>query len=445
MFPQPRELLGADGKARLRVAGLQDALAALKRMQAPFLNWTGKAERLSFDVPTLPLFVHERLSTEAIVKTLEGHRKKRDAAAQEDMFSLFGDPRMPMSQQVNAYAYRNGWVNRMILGDSLSVMNSLARYEGLSGQVQCIYMDPPYGVQFGSNFQPFVRKRDVKDNDDLDMTREPEMIRAYRDTWSLDVHSYLTYLRDRLISARDLLTLSGSIFVQIGDDNLHHLREVMDEIFGADNFVVTIPFKKKGNQRGALLDPVNDYLLWFARDMAHLRARGISKIYEPIPIDQDAIETFGLVELPDGEVITVSELSGRSTTRSDFVLYPGRIEVEFPGARLCASQELTNEGFRKNQSHKFHWNGSDWDPGLAKGKCWKHTAVEVGGKPSGMERLAQANRIYAAKSQLRYKRYISDFGYRAISNWWDAVGGERWPASSRQCFALDKWSLCPFG
>ena len=140
VFPQPRELLGADGKVLLRVAGLQDALAALKRMQAPFLNWTGKAERLSFDVPTLPLFVHERLSTEAIVKTLEGHRKRRDAAAQEDMFSLFADPQMPMSQQVNAYAYRNGWVNRMILGDSLSVMNSLARYEGLSGQVQCIYI-----------------------------------------------------------------------------------------------------------------------------------------------------------------------------------------------------------------------------------------------------------------------------------------------------------------
>ncbi|HKM62772.1 MAG TPA: hypothetical protein VJY39_09810, partial [Acidisphaera sp.] len=162
-FPAIREMQGADGTVLLRVAGLQDALAALKRMQAPFLNWTGKAERLSFDVPTLPLFVHERLSTEAIVRTLEAHRKR---PAQADMLSLFADPQMPMSAQVNAYGHRSGWVNRMILGDSLSVMNSLARYEGLSGQVQCIYMDPPYGVKFGSNFQPFVRKRDVKNNDD---------------------------------------------------------------------------------------------------------------------------------------------------------------------------------------------------------------------------------------------------------------------------------------
>jgi adenine-specific DNA-methyltransferase len=230
VFAEQRMLRGVDGKTLVEVAGLQDALAALKRMQAPFLNWAGKAERAGFEVPTLPLFVHERLSTEAIIKTLEGHRKQPDQA---DMFALYNDPQRPMAEQVRSYGYRDRWVNRMILGDSLVVMNSLLPFEGLGGQVQMIYIDPPYGVDFGSNFQPFVRKRDVSASDDADMTREPEMVQAYRDTWRLGLHSYLTYLRERITVARDLLSPNGSLFVQISDDNLHHVREILDEIFGA--------------------------------------------------------------------------------------------------------------------------------------------------------------------------------------------------------------------
>src|SRR2546428_403370 len=204
----------------------------LKALSKPFLNWAGKAERLSFDVPTLPLFVHERLSTKAIVETLTGHKRDK----QIDMFSLFGDPQHSITDQVlKAYEYPDKWVNRMVLGDSLVVMNSLLHYEGLGGQVQMIYMDPPYGVKFGSNFQPFVRKRDVTHNDDRDMTREPEMVQAYRDTWELGLHSYLTFLRDRFVLSRELLAPSGSLFVQISDENLHHVREVMDEVFGAEN------------------------------------------------------------------------------------------------------------------------------------------------------------------------------------------------------------------
>ena len=201
IFDERRVLRGVDGKVLLEVVGLQDALAALKRMQAPFLNWTGKAERPGFEVPSLPLFVHERLSTEAIIATLESHRKPQE---QSDLFSLFADPRRPMAEQVRAYGYRDRWVNRMILGNSLVVMNSLLRFEGLGGQVQCIFIDPPYGVKFGSNFQPFVRDPKVSPSDDTDMTREPEMVQAYRDTWELGLHSYLTYLRDRLTVARDL-------------------------------------------------------------------------------------------------------------------------------------------------------------------------------------------------------------------------------------------------
>src|SRR3984957_18570435 len=169
-------------------------------------------------------------------------------------FELFGGRGRSITDQVlKAYEYRDKWVNRMILGDSLVVMNSLLRYEGLGAQVQMIYIDPPYGVKFGSNFQPFVRKRDVSHNDDEDMTREPEMVKAYRDTWELGLHSYLTYMRDRLLLARDLLGDSGSVFVQISEDNLHFVRNVFDEVFGKDNFIVCIVVKKTGSQRGSLI------------------------------------------------------------------------------------------------------------------------------------------------------------------------------------------------
>src|SRR5579864_6444247 len=251
----------------LEAKTLEEAKAAaskLKAMSKPFLNWAGKAERLSFDVPTLPLFIHERLSTKAILETLKGHRFDRNQAT---MFDLWGDPQHSVTDQVlRAYEYQDKWVNRMILGDSLVVMNSLLRYEGLGGQVQMIYIDPPYGVKFGSNFQPFVRKRDVSHNDDEDLTREPEMVKAYRDTWDLGLHSYLTYLRDRLFIARELLHPTGSVFVQISDENVHHVRELIDEVFGSENFVAIICFRKRTSATADYLGEVSDYLLWYGRD-----------------------------------------------------------------------------------------------------------------------------------------------------------------------------------
>ncbi|MCL6431572.1 MAG: site-specific DNA-methyltransferase, partial [Anaerolineae bacterium] len=176
------------------LARLRSKVAELRAMSRPLLDWTGKAERPEFTVPTLPLFVHERLSTQAILESVRG--KKRSKAQQLD---LFADPGLDIADRIlKAYEHQAPWTNRLILGDSLLVMNSLLEYEGLGGKVQMIYMDPPYGVRFNSNFQPFVRKREVKHNDDKDLTREPEMVRAYRDTWELGLHSYLTYLRDRL-------------------------------------------------------------------------------------------------------------------------------------------------------------------------------------------------------------------------------------------------------
>jgi adenine-specific DNA-methyltransferase len=237
----PRELaeslLDALAKAADALAAAQDAAAReghlatardlLRRLRAlsrPFLNWSDKAERLSFEVPTLPLFVHERLSTKAIIETLKGHKRDKQESFLDALFT--SPERSLVEQTLRAYEHRDAWVNRLILGDSLVVMNSLLRFESLGGQVQCIYLDPPYGVKFGSNFQPFIRKRDVKHGEDDDFTREPEMVQAYRDTWELGLHSYLTYLRDRLLLARELLAPTGSIFVQISDENLHHVREV---------------------------------------------------------------------------------------------------------------------------------------------------------------------------------------------------------------------------
>ena len=178
---------------------------------------------------------------------------------------------------LRAYEYPDGWTNRMILGDSLAVMNSLLEYERLGGQVQMIYMDPPYGVKFGSNFQPFVRKRDVNHNDDEDMTREPEMVKAYRDTWELGLHSYLTYMRDRLLLCRDLLAPTGSIFVQISDENLHHVRELMDEVFGAENFVCDHSLSRNKRVLSRVSSAtVVDYLFWYARDQD---AHQVSQLY----------------------------------------------------------------------------------------------------------------------------------------------------------------------
>ncbi len=239
------------------------AAAKLKAMSAPFLNWSGKAEQTELDVPTLPLFIHERLSTKAIIETLRGHKKG------PEQLDLFADPQHSIADQVlKAYEHRDKWVNRMILGDSLVVMNSLLHYEGMGGQMQMIYMDPPYGVKFGSNFQPFVRKRDVKHNDDDHMTYEPEMVQAYRDTWKPGLHSYLAYLRDRLLLSRELLSPSGSVFLQIGDENIHHVRELFDEIFGAENFISIIPFMKTSGFSPKLISNVGDFLIWYAKDIA---------------------------------------------------------------------------------------------------------------------------------------------------------------------------------
>lgn len=255
IFAEPQVWKGTEE----RFTSLSQCAARLRSLTKPFLNWAGKAERQQITVPTLPLFVHERHSTQAILETLKSHK------ARGQTLDLFGDVDLDIADRMDAYEHKGPWTNRLILGDSLQVMNSLTEYEGMGGQVQMIYFDPPYGVKFGSNFQPFVRDNRVAHNSDTQMIREPEMVKAYRDTWELGLHSYLTYLRDRVTLAKEMLNPSGSIFIQISDDNIHHVREILDEVFGADNFISAIAFQKTTSSTSTLISSIYDTILWYAR------------------------------------------------------------------------------------------------------------------------------------------------------------------------------------
>jgi adenine-specific DNA-methyltransferase len=411
-------------KQALDATLLDQAKAALEKLRAlsrPFLNWAGKAERLAFDVPTLPLFVHERLSTKAIIETLGAHKRQ---APQLDFFELFGDPQRPIADQVlRAYEHRDKWVNRMILGDSLVVMNSLLHYESLGGQVQMIYLDPPYGVSFGSNFQPFIRRREVKHNEDDEMTREPEMVQAYRDTWELGLHSYLTYLRDRFLLCRELLTSTGSMFVQIGDENLHHVRQILDEVFGSDCHVVTVLVKKKGSQRSGYIDPVNDYLLWYSKTPRATSGSGpkFYALFVPRELDDETVDEFSRVELADGSEHTLRSVPGPDGQPKDYRSEIARLFVDHPGARLFRPWPITNGGTRANQMDPIELDGKEYVP--PPGRCWSHTSRTSDGSIPGMERLRRLRRLVAAGKSLDFKRYLADFPFKMVSNWWDALGG----------------------
>jgi adenine-specific DNA-methyltransferase len=397
-FAEPRIFRRDDGTVMATCRGLRDAIEQLKRLGKPFLNWSGKAERLSFDVPTLPLFVHGRLSTKAIVETLKDHTKEAHSP-QFSILQLFGDPQRPIVDQVlKAYEHgeRDKWVNRMILGDSLVVMNSLLHYEGLGGQVQMIYIDPPYGVKFGSNFQPFVRKRDVTHNDDEDMTREPEMVKAYRDTWEMGLHSYLTYLRDRLAIARDLLHPSGSIFVQIGEENLHHVREIADELFGDLNLVTQIVFQKSSGRVSESVDRVYDVLLWYAKDIEQLKLR---KLYKERTAGQ--IDTaYNYIELEDG--------SFRQLKRSEL---EGIEQIPANRGRFRPSQLYSQTGGASSR-FSFEFDGKIYPPPKTGG--WRTSA-------EGLARLTQANRVMGRGEGLAYKMFTTDFPYIQLHNIWTDV------------------------
>lgn len=396
-FPKPKDYLGADKQVLATVRGLADAVEQLQKLGKPFLNWSGKAERKAFEVPTLPLFVHERLSTEAILKTLKGHKKDQQVSMLDELFGV--TQRSLTDQVVHAYEHQDNWVNRLILGDSLVVMNSLLRYEHLGGQVQMIYMDPPYGVKFGSNFQPFVRQKQkgtIVHNDDESLTREPEMVQAYRDTWEMGLHSYLTYLRDRMLLARDLLTPSGSIFVQISDENLHHVREVMDEVFGSDNACSIISFSKTSGATSKLVATVSDYILWYAKDKERVK---YNQLYEDKPAIENPQERYVCVETPEGEVIDLSVAQKTG-------------EAPMPKGKLLRLRPTDSQGASEDAKNPVLYEGKKIYP--PPGRHWSVTS-------SGTQKVVDIGRCFLVGKTLRWKFYHDDFPYRQVTNNWNDV------------------------
>lgn len=387
----------------------------------PQLVWRGKDEQdwSELVVHAPPLYIQEKVHPKALIDDLLRTTREREHDAgltTPDLFADFnGIPKG--ADKTEFYQHDQNWSNRMILGDSLQVMASLAEREGLRGKVQCVYLDPPYGIEFNSNFQWSTTSPDVKDRAD-EITREPEQVKAFRDTWRDGIHSYLTYLRDRFTVVRDLLSDSGSIFVQIGDKNVHRVRAVMDEVFGERNFITEILVKKKGSQKGGTLDPVNDFILWYGKSEKASGIPKVRKLYE-IRDDSELFEDFPFVELPTGERLRVTDLE-----RRDGTTYVGNLSAfkeRHPNARLFAVNPLKSGGYRRNQSHDFRFRDRDFP--IKPGQCWKHTVVEDDNRTPGMTRLGMADRLYPLQRDIRFVRHSPVPSIREISNWWDGFGG----------------------
>lgn len=279
----------------------------------PTLQWAGKAEGMSFDVPTSSIHIHESIKPLNIIARVTKEYSKALEGQLEGQMSMFeaetpAERMRRRRESIEFYQHGVDWTNRMIAGDSLVIMNSLLEKEGMAGQVQMVYMDPPYGIKYGSNFQPFVDKRDVKDKKDEDLSQEPEMIKAFRDTWELGIHSYLSYLRDRLLLARELLADTGSVFVQISDENVHLIRNLCDEVFGPENFVSQILYKKTtgAGSPNELTAPasVGDYIVWYAKSKDNFKFHTLFKGKIP---DGDGSDSYNRIELYNGERLSVSE------------------------------------------------------------------------------------------------------------------------------------------
>lgn len=353
-------------------------LAALIESPQPWLEWAGKREATEFEVDPVALHIHERVSAQAILKAVRREDIQKD---------LFAEEKAPADGARGYYQHDVGWSNRLILGDSLQVMTSLARREGLAGKVQMVYLDPPYGIKFSSNWQNEVGNREVKEGDEF-LSREPEMIRAYRDTWTLGVHSYLHYLKQRLITTHELLTDTGSIFVQISDENLHRVRSLMDEVFGAHNFVSIITFAKTGAKGGDLLDATNDFLIWYAKDIDQLKFR---RIYFDKELGGEKMASYSWLVKRNGEKIRITD------------------QKNIPEGEVASLQNLTAQSGGDTTSYSVSAFGGAYLPGK---NYWK-TNYE------GMQRLLAAERVLVSGKNLNYSRYVSDFPVIRITDTWN--------------------------
>ena len=357
-----------EGNAEKLTAEEAALLAAALRQHEPWLEWAGKREMPGFAVDPVALHIHERVSTQAIL---------RAAARQDVTRDLFADPALSYAQAVRFYQHDMDWANRLILGDSLQVMASLAQRENLAGKVQMIYLDPPYGIRFGSNFQPETDKRNVTDRE-ADLTREPEVVRAYRDTWRLGVHSYLAYLRDRLIVARTLLADTGSVFVQIGEENIHRVRALIDEVFKFQNFVSLISFQTtSGFAETGGLSRMGDYLLWYGRDREKTTVRAI---YERQNIQAGTLAAGWLITAAgDYRGVSAEEEAGR---------------LPMPdGAKLYKPDNIQSQG-AASTPQPFTYEGKVYNPGA--NNHWKPNY------PLGLTRLAGAGRLHVATDSIQY-------------------------------------------
>lgn len=363
----------------------------------PQLVWKGKDEQDSQDlsVPTVPIYIQEKIAPEALIENLREEQKKGVQEPQPDLFSDFNG--IDFERLVEFYQHDQNWSNRMILGDSLLVMNSLAEKEGLKGKVQMIYIDPPYGIKFGSNWQVSTRKRDVKDGKVDDATRQPEQIKAFRDTWELGIHSYLAYLRDRLVVARELLTETGSVFVQIGDENVHLLRCLLDEVFGSENFHAIINFRSMTplGQKG--IARVYDYILWYAKKYEQMKFR-------PLFIERPIIDEpeFCYFDSGNGEYkkLKRDEIGLLSTEKL---------------RKIFKRSVLTSSGYTPSCTYKFEYQGRTFSP--LSGKSWRT-------HPDGMKRLVMANRLIVLGKNPYFRQYHSDFPLIQMENsWHDTAAG----------------------
>ncbi len=377
------------------------ALEELKRLQSPYLNWSGKAERTSFEVDTVSLHVHERIDPMSILAAVRKQLKdgKKVNLQQPGLFEAPFES-LPLRDAIDFYKHDRGWANRLVAGDSLLVMNSLLQKEGMAGQVQMIYIDPPYGIKYGSNFQPFVKKekgdaRKVEDRKDSDLTQEPEMIKAFRDTWELGIHSYLTYLRDRLLLAKEMLTESGSVFVQINSENVANVRLLLEDIFGVDNFIADIVFRKKSLPLGATyIETMHDHILFFAKNKKKLKYR---HLFEE---NRDLTAHWKFAELPTGALESV---------KSDNIS-----ETNFQtGTRFLRPFSLIAPSYSVNADYKFEWRGIQYDP--PSNASWVTDAEKL-------KRLDKTNRLVKEGKSVSYKLYLDDYPYRKITNLWMSVG-----------------------
>jgi adenine-specific DNA-methyltransferase len=365
----------------------------------PQLVWKGKdqldGEDLVADAP--PIYIQEKIDPRVLIENLRRTAERPDDEPELTLFESFDG--LDDLELVDFYSHEANWSNRMILGDSLNVMASLADRESLRGKVQMVYVDPPYGIKFGSNWQSSARKREVKDGKLADASREVEQIKAFRDTWELGIHSYLTYLRDRLMAARDLLTETGSCFVQIGDENVHLVRSLMDEVFGSENFAGMITIQKAGGASSPsahtnVVAAVADYVLWYAKSFETVKYRQIWQA-----ASREPGVGYRWVKLPNGSHrgMTAAELRG---------------DVSLPaGARVYKPDNIQSSGSAGPQP--FEFRGRTYHP--AGNAHWKASL-------EGMERLAHVGRIHVAANSIQYVRYADDFPYRPIVNVWTDTG-----------------------